>query len=93
MDLNIQHDKNQHKFFTIVDGKESLMEYSVVDDKTLDYYHTFVPPELRGKQIAEKIVKAALNYARENHYNVIPTCPFVQRIIDRNPEYKTLVRK
>lgn len=91
MDYKIQHDQKQHKFFTIIADKESLMQYAVINDKTLDYYHTFVPPELRGKQIAEKIVVHALDFAQQNHYKIVPSCPFVKRIIDRHPQYQPLI--
>lgn len=89
----IDHRTDSHEFVTIVDGKESVMRYKIVssDAKTLDYYHTFVPPELRGHHIAEEIVKFALNYAKVNHIKVIPSCPFVSRYIDSHPEYQALV--
>ena len=91
MDLQIKHESAQHKFFAVVNGKEAFLEYSKVNDKTLDYHYTFVPPELRGQQIAEKIVKFGLDYAEQQHYKIIPTCPYVKRIIERNPQYKKLV--
>lgn len=92
MDLNILHDPKEQKFYSIIDGKESFLLYDVSSDKKkLNYKSTFVPDELRGKHIAEKIVKFALDYARNNHLKIIPSCPFVARIIDRHPEYKSLV--
>lgn len=90
--MEIQHDKTNHKFYNITDGKESVMEYKELPNSTLEYYSTFVPPELRGKQIGEKIVLFALDYARENNKKVVPTCPFVKRIVDRHSEYNDLIQ-
>jgi predicted GNAT family acetyltransferase len=91
MNLNIQHDKEVKRFFAIVDGKEARLDYGISPDgKTLDYRSTFVPSELRGQQIGDKLVKFALDYARNNHFKVLPSCPFVKRIIEHNAEYKSI---
>ena len=92
MDLQIQHQPNQKEFVAEINGKKAVLQYEILaDGKILDYYHTFVPPEFRGQKIGEKIVKFALDYAREKHLQVIPSCPFVEVFIDRHPEYKSLV--
>ncbi|HVV68845.1 MAG TPA: GNAT family N-acetyltransferase [Gammaproteobacteria bacterium] len=93
MELVIQHDKLTKKFFADINGQIAELDYALEEDSVLNYYRTFVPPELRGSQIGEKIVKFALDYARENNYKIIPSCPFVERIIARHPEYKILLRE
>lgn len=93
MQLNIKHDKENKKFVVNIEGKACVLDYDVLPDgKTLDYYSTFVPPELRGRHIGDDLVKYALDYATENHYHIIPSCPFVKLIIDRHPEYKVLLK-
>lgn len=92
MHVDVKHDKNGQQFTAEVEGKTGVLRYSIADDgKTLDYESTFVPQELRGKHIGEEIVKYALNYAKENNYKVIPSCPFVKSIIKRHPEYNDLI--
>ena len=92
MDLFIQHNETTREFFAIVEGKKSTLNYNRLQDgKTLDYYSTFVPEALRGHQIAAKIVKHALEYAKKEQYKVIPTCHFVKSYIDRHPEYQSLI--
>lgn len=93
MDLHIKHDQANKQFTTTVDGETGYLSYSVsADGKTLDYKSTLVPPELRGQHIGEKIVKYALDYANKNHLQVIPTCPFVRRVIEKHPEYQHLIK-
>jgi predicted GNAT family acetyltransferase len=53
--------------------------------------HTFVSPELRGKGIAEKLVRTALDYARSEQRRVVPSCSYVDLFIRRYPEFQTLV--
>lgn len=91
MELQIEHDKEQHKFYAIVDGKESVLHYSTPSKTTLDYYSTFVPNELRGQKIAEQIVIFALEYAKKNNYKVIPSCPYVKKLLERHKEYQNLI--
>lgn len=91
MDLSIKQDKN--RFYVEINGKTSELQYKKIDEKTLDYQRTFVPEELREQGIAGKIVKHALEYAKENDYKIIPSCDFVQHYIDQHPEYKGLIKK
>ncbi|MES2697869.1 MAG: GNAT family N-acetyltransferase, partial [Verrucomicrobiota bacterium] len=73
-----------------VGGYLSMAEY-VRREGTMTMTHTFVPPELRGKGIAEKLVRAALDYARAEKLRVIPACSYVAMFIERHPEYKPLL--
>jgi predicted GNAT family acetyltransferase len=92
MSLIIAHDKENNQFIAEVEGKISHLKYTVSPDgKILDYMSTYVPPELRGRQIAGQLAKFALDYAKENDYRVIPSCSFVQAYIQGHPEYQDLV--
>ena len=89
--LKIQFDPKQKKFFILVDGHEAVLEFIQVDDHTLDYTHTYVPAELRGRGIAALLVEKALLYARENHQKVIPSCSYVRSYMDAHPEWGDLM--
>jgi predicted GNAT family acetyltransferase len=92
MDFTIEHDTKEKQFFAVIQGKIAKLNYSSSSNgNILDYYKTFVPPELRGHQIGEKIVQFALEYAKEHHLKIIPSCPFVKRIIERHPEFEALI--
>jgi len=52
----------------------------------IELMHTEVPMSQRGKGIGERIVKFALDYARQNQLEVIPSCKFVQAYLKRHPE-------
>ena len=90
MDFEIKQDTEQNRFVSYVEGYEAVVEYTLKDD-VIDLYRTFAPPELRGKGVAGKIVKFALEYTKENNLKVIPTCPYVKGYIDRNENYKELL--
>ena len=86
--LDIQHDEKVHKFFALIDGQEAHVTYALAGDHVRDFQHTFVPEELRGKRIADQIVRFALDDTLREGYRFIPTCPFVHGFVERHPEYR-----
>ena len=88
--MEIIHDKQNQKFYVIMDDLESHLEYVKMND-VLDLNHTYVPYQLRGKGIASKLVEAALEYARLNGIKIIPSCSYVEVYLQRHPEYEDLL--
>lgn len=93
MDIDIKHDPERQCFFAKLDGKEANLQYSQADEKTLDYQSTFVPVEYRQQGIGERIVIEALGFARDNGYEVIPSCPFVRRVLEEHSEYDDVLAR
>ena len=91
MELEIQHDKERRRFFSIIEGNEAYLTYINHGEKVLNFNHTYVPFSLRGKSIAGQIVEYALNYARENNFKVIPGCSYVRTYLERNKQFSDLV--
>lgn len=88
--MEIKHDIDAGRFYSTNEGKDSYLMYSLRNG-TMDIYRTYVPPEQRHKGIAAKIVKAALDYAKENNLKVIPSCSYTDYFIKQNKEYKSLL--
>lgn len=90
--VDVRHQPDRHRFVhAFEDGEEGYLEYRERDDSTLEYHHTFVPEEHRHQGIAGAVVERALAYARENGFEVVPTCPFVRSYIDDHPEAADVV--
>ena len=90
--VTIVHNPSASRFETTVDGHLSVAEYER-DGPRIVFMHTLVPPELRGRGIAEKLVRAALAYARTQGLKVVPACSYVAKFIERHQEYRDLVAK
>jgi predicted GNAT family acetyltransferase len=90
-ELLIRHNRDESRFDANVDGSESVADY-VIDRRRMIFTHTFVPPELRGRGIAEKLVRAGLEWARTQGYQVVPQCSYVAVFIQRHAEYQDLLR-
>jgi len=90
MDFEIKQDAEHNRFVSYVEGYEAVVEYTLKDN-VINLYRTFTPPELRGKGVAGKLVKYALEHAKENNLKVVPTCSYVKGYIERHENYKELL--
>lgn len=72
-------------------GHLAVAEYETGPDGRVTFTHTFVPPELRGKGLAEKLVRRALEDARTEGRRIVAACSYVAVFIERNPEFKPLL--
>jgi len=87
-DLDTRHDEQARKYYALIDGREALLQYGPAGEGTLDFWRTFVPEELRGRGIADELVRHALDDAMARGYRVIPSCWFVRVYVDRHPRYR-----
>lgn len=91
MSSNIRHDRDSGRFSLQVNGDEAFLVYREVGERTLDYVSTYVPPQCRGREVGKQLVVAALEYAKDRGFQVIPTCWYVARVMDSNPKYRSLM--
>ncbi|MSU48230.1 MAG: N-acetyltransferase [Opitutus sp.] len=91
-EISVRHNSALKRFEIEVQGARSILEY-VRRDREMVVTHTFVPPELRGRDrgLAEKLVRAALEHARVGQLRVVPACSYVERFIGRHPEFQSLL--
>jgi uncharacterized protein len=87
--MDVTRNDARHRFEVTVDGYTAILAYREVDGR-VTLIHTEVPPELRGRGIADALARTALVDARERGLMVRPLCPFVQAFVKRHPEYATL---
>jgi uncharacterized protein len=53
--------------------------------------HTFVPPEMRGRGVAQVLVEALVADAREQGFKIVPQCSYVAALFRRHPEWADLL--
>jgi len=90
IDIMVRHNAAENRFETEVDGLLSVADYQLRGTEMI-MTHTFVPPELRGRGIAGKLVRAALEHARSERLKIVPACSYVDVFIKRHPEYAPLL--
>ena len=92
-DERFEHDAAAHRFTLSSGTAVAVLDYREHDARTLEYYHTFVPPAMRGRGVASRLVAHALRHALAHGIAVIPACPFVAAFIRKNTEYAAVRRR
>ncbi len=90
--MEIINDVSNNVFVAKLDSKEAYLRYAMRGEDVIDFIYTYTPQELRGKGLAEKIVKAGFQHAKENSLKVIPTCPYIIYFLSKNEEFKSLLK-
>jgi predicted GNAT family acetyltransferase len=92
--MNVQHKQNKESgAFTMDDNgaKKAEMTYTLSAKNEMVINHTEVDKELRGKDIGQQLVKAAVDYSRKNGIKIIPVCSFAQAILANTDDYKDVL--
>ena len=79
-------------FYIDINGKQEAtmtFVFAGVDKIIID--HTEVNSGNEGKGLGKMMVAEAVEYAREKNIKIIPLCPFVKKVIDKNAEYQDVL--
>lgn len=78
MEYTIEHDSQNSRFFCTVENSDCFVTYEATTTApiTLAITHTFVHPDLRGRGIAELLLKRLTEYARAHGATVKPICSY-----------------
>lgn len=86
----MRHNADERCFEATVDGHRSVLNYDL-HERVMTMTHTYVPAELRGRGLAEKLVRSGLAFARDGGFRVVPACSYVGAFIQRHAEYQPLL--
>ena len=91
-EVTVRHDQANHRFIAALGGYEACLMYRLSGHE-IDFYHTYVPEVFRGRGLAEKLCKAAFEYAKAQRLTVIPSCSYISgAYLKRHPEYESLTK-
>lgn len=91
--IEIQHEgsASEGRYFAAIEGSEPQAELTWTDRGGVRHAtHTFVPPALRGRGIAARLVEAMLADARAQGFRIAPDCSYVRGYFDDHPELADL---
>lgn len=72
----------QNRYELDVDGHLAIAEYRLEGDK-LAVTHVFVPPELRGRGVAAKVMDGVLADAKARGLSIVPICSYAAAYMER----------
>ncbi len=86
----ISNNENLHRYELETEGQSAVAYYKLAPG-VITLTHTETPMALRGRGIASRLVRGALEDARARGLKVVPKCPFVSAYIARHPEFGDLL--
>ncbi len=92
--MNIKHrqDGKGGTFYLEENGTEkAALLYEMNTDNEMVINHTEVDKELRGKDVGQQLVKAAVEFSRGKKIKIIPVCSFAASIFKRTKEYEDVL--
>ena len=91
-EVAIENNEAAHRFEARFPEGIAELRYRYDGGGTLVLVHTEVPRVLRHQGIATRLAAAALAFARDGRFEVVPQCPFVAAYITQHPEFASLIR-
>ncbi|UJR07610.1 hypothetical protein I4U23_011899 [Adineta vaga] len=95
--MDVIHDEKKQEFKIDLDKSSSDKAYLTYEIKgdTIDFQHTYVPPNYRGKGLAEKLVLSALDYVEKEKsiQKITPSCSYVAKFLTHVPQYARYLAK
>lgn len=80
--MEVIHQAERERFIIQVGEFEALLEYHLLPRQgAVDFHHTFVPPQIRGRGIAEKLVRTGLTWARAQQLRIEASCSYVHKFL------------
>jgi uncharacterized protein len=88
MEIKHHSDGQKGAFFFEENGKRlAEMTYEQSGPSRITIDHTEVSVVLKGKGVGRQLVRAGVEYARENQLKIFPLCPFAKAEFEKTPEY------
>lgn len=94
MGYSVRHNQKLQKFYINIGNREAFLKYEKVndgDEGVLDLRVLFVPKNLRGMGIAEKVLIKALSYADNHNFKVLSDCNYISTFFESHPEIKDII--
>jgi uncharacterized protein len=89
--IQVIHNTDKSRFEVNVEAHTAELNYRLLGG-TILFTHTGVPPALEGRGIGSLLVKAGLEYARNNNLKVETLCWFVDKYLQQHAEYQNLMK-
>lgn len=91
-EMHIEHDTDAARFIAhLPGGGNALLTYDRPSPMVIDVRTTYVPTKMRHRGVASALMQAAVRYAREQGYQIVPSCSYAQTWFDRHAEERDVL--
>lgn len=92
MQVRNEYNDKKGEFYILENGnKIAVLDYVFAGPNKFIIDHTEVAINQEGKGLGKILVKAAVDFAKETQYKILPLCPYAKSIFDKNPEYSEVL--
>ena len=84
-DSEIVHHPIPGRFATEVDGHLAHLDYEM-DGEVMHITHTVVPEPIGGRGVASRLVRAAVEHARNEGFTIKPVCSYAEDWFGKHPD-------
>ncbi|MCU1570558.1 MAG: family acetyltransferase [Naasia sp.] len=88
---NVRLDPAKQRFVLEVDGEYAGLAQFVERGDAWVFTHTVVDDRFEGRGFASRLVRAALDGARDAGRRIVPICPFVSAYLGKHDDWADLV--
>ena len=92
--MNLQNTFDDKKGeFSIIENEKpiAILNYLFAGPGKFIIDHTEVAVKQEGKGLGKILINAAVEFAKENNYKVLPLCPYAKSIFDKTPSYNEVL--
>lgn len=69
------------------------IKYQQISDHVIDVTTTYVDDHYRGQGIAGQLFEQLVLFARENHYQIVPSCSYIRKKLESSTDYRDIYVK
>jgi predicted GNAT family acetyltransferase len=75
-----------------IDGRRAgFLSYSLDGPATMVIDYVQVDPSLRGRKLGDRLVAAAVDWARANQRRIVPICSFARAVMRRTKAFQDVL--
>lgn len=91
-DVVVTDNPGRNRYEAHLGGELAGFAEYVLSDEVITFVHTEVDDRFGGRGIGGALAKGALDDVRDRgERSVVPVCPFMNKWIQRHPDYKALL--
>jgi uncharacterized protein len=87
-----QPGENGGRFVIQRDGRDVAQLVYSRGSQVVTLVHTEVDPSMRGTGAGKTLVDEAVAWARAEHIQLIPRCPYARSVLERSAEYQDVLQ-